>query len=51
MRTFEIIIALIAALLVFVAIKLIGFVVHIALVGALVGLVIGFLIARAFRRA
>ncbi len=51
MRTFEIIVALIAALVVFAAIKLIGFVIHIALIGAVVGLVIGFLIARAFRRS
>lgn len=50
MRIFEIIIALIAALVVFAAVKLIGFVVHIALIGAVVGLMIGFLIARVFRR-
>jgi positive regulator of sigma E activity len=51
MRVLEIIAALILALVVFAAFKLIGVVVHIALVGAAVGLVIGFIIARAFRKA
>jgi hypothetical protein len=51
MRTLEIIVALVLAAVVFVAAKLIGFVLHIALIGAVVGLVVGFVIARAFRGA
>lgn len=51
MRLFEIIAALIVALVAFAAIKLIGLVLHIALIGAAVGLVIGFVIARMLRRA
>jgi positive regulator of sigma E activity len=51
MRTLEIIVALIFALIVFVAIKLIGLVLHIALIGAALGLIAGFLIARVFRRS
>lgn len=50
MRALEIIIALIVAALAFVALKLIGLVIHIALIGAVVGLVVGFFIARASRR-
>ncbi|HEY2884651.1 MAG TPA: hypothetical protein VGJ08_05510 [Rhizomicrobium sp.] len=50
MRALEIIIAVIVAALAFVALKLIGLVIHIALIGAVVGLIIGFFIARAFRR-
>jgi positive regulator of sigma E activity len=49
MRTLEIVVALIVALLAFVAIKLIGLMLHIALIGAAVGLVAGFVIARLFR--
>ncbi len=49
MRTLEIAVALIVALLAFVAIKLIGLMLHIALIGAAVGLVAGFVIARLFR--
>jgi hypothetical protein len=51
MRTLEIVVALVLAAIVFVAVKLIGFVLHIALIGAAVGLVVGFVIARAFRSA
>jgi NhaP-type Na+/H+ or K+/H+ antiporter len=51
MRALEIILALIAAAAVFVVLKLIGLVIHIALIGALVGLILGFAIARAFRRS
>ena len=40
-----------AAAIVFVVLKLIGLVIHIALIGALVGLILGFAIARAFRRS
>lgn len=50
MRTLEVILALIFALVVFVALKLIGIVIHIALVGAAIGLVAGFLLARMFRK-
>jgi len=51
MRALEIIAALILALVVFAAFKLIGVVLHIALVGAAVGLIIGFIIARMLRRS
>ncbi len=50
MRTLEIVVALIVAAIAFIALKLIGLVIHIALIGAVVGLIIGFLIARAFRK-
>ena len=50
MRTLELIAAVIVALVVFVAIKLIGVVLHIALIGAAIGLFAGFLLARAFRQ-
>lgn len=50
MRLLEVIAALIVALAAFVAIKLIGLVLHIALIGAAVGLVAGFVIARMLRR-
>lgn len=49
MRTLELMVALIVAMIAFVAIKLIGFVLHIALIAAVIGLVVGFGIARAFR--
>ncbi|GAA0541403.1 membrane associated rhomboid family serine protease [Rhizomicrobium palustre] len=51
MRILEIAAALIVALLAFAIIKLIGFVLQIALVGAVMGLVIGFLLARLLRRS
>lgn len=50
MRALEIIVALIVAAVVFIALKLIGLVLHVALIAAAIGLVAGFLIARAFRR-
>lgn len=50
MHALELIAALIVALVVFAAIKLIGFVLYIALIGAAVGLVAGFVLARAFRK-
>ena len=50
MRTLEGVIALVVALVAFAALKLIGLVLHIALVGAAVGLVLGLVLARAFRR-
>ncbi|GAA0561572.1 DUF4175 domain-containing protein [Rhizomicrobium electricum] len=50
MRILEIVAALIVALVAFVVFKLIGFVLHIALIGAAAGLIIGFLIARMVRR-
>ncbi len=49
MRSLEITGALVAAVLVFIAMKLIGLVLHIALIAAAIGLVAGFLVARAFR--
>jgi hypothetical protein len=51
MRTLEIFVALIVAAAAFIAIKLIGFVLHVALIAAVLGLVAGFVIARLFRRA
>lgn len=50
MRALEIIIGIIVAAVVFVALKIIGIVIHIALIGAVGGLIIGFAIARAFRK-
>jgi hypothetical protein len=50
-RTIELILALVCAGIIFIALKLVGLVIHIALIGAVVGLVIGFAIARAFRPA
>jgi hypothetical protein len=50
MRALEIILALVFAAVVFVGLKVIGIVIHIALVGALIGLVAGFALARAFRK-
>ncbi len=50
MRALEIAAALILGLIVLVTLKLIGMVIHVAIMGALVGLVLGFAIARAFRR-
>ena len=50
MRALEIIVALIVALVAFVVVKLLGLVIHVALVAAAVGLIAGFIIARMFRR-
>jgi len=50
MRILEIIVALIVALVAFVILKALGFVIHIALVVAAIGFVAGYLIARMFRR-
>lgn len=50
MRILEVGAAIIVALVAFAAFKLIGFVLHIALVGAAVGLIVGFVIARMLRR-
>ncbi len=50
MRSFEIIAALIVAALAFVVIKLLGLVIHIALIAAVLGLVLGLVIARLLRR-
>ena len=51
MRALEIIVALILAGIVFVVVKFLGLVLHVALVAAAIGLVVGFIIARAFRRS
>ena len=51
MRALEIVVALIVAAAAFVAVKLLGLVIHIALIAAVLGLVVGFVIARLFRRA
>jgi multisubunit Na+/H+ antiporter MnhF subunit len=50
MRAFEIIIALVAAVLVFAVVKLLGLFLKLALVAALLGFVAGLLLARLFRR-
>ena len=50
MHALELIAALIVAFIVFVAIKLIGFVLYIALIAAVVGLAAGFVLARAIRK-
>lgn len=50
MRTFEIIIALIAAALVFVVFKILGLVIKFALIAAVLGFIAGLVLARLFRR-
>jgi hypothetical protein len=50
MRVLEIAVALIFALVIFVVLKLLGLVIHVALVVAAIGFVAGYLIARMFRR-
>jgi hypothetical protein len=50
MRTFEIMAALVVALIVFVVVKLLGLFVKFALVAALLGFIAGLLLARLFRR-
>jgi Flp pilus assembly protein TadB len=50
MRALEIVAALIVAVIAFIAVKLLGLVIHVALIAAVLGLVLGFGIARAFRR-
>ncbi|MBC8036913.1 MAG: hypothetical protein H7X89_06830 [Rhizobiales bacterium] len=50
MRSFEIIAALLLAAILFIILKVIGFVLKFAAAAALVGLVAGWLLARAFRR-
>ena len=50
MRSIEIWIALIVAVTAFVVVKLIGLVIHVAIVAGLLGLVAGFVLARALRR-
>lgn len=51
MRALEIVAALIVAAIAFIAVKLLGLVIHVALIAAALGLILGFGIARAFRRA
>lgn len=51
MRTFEIIAALILAVIVLLAAKLIGLVIKFALVAALLGFIGGLVLARMFRRS
>jgi hypothetical protein len=51
MRFLEILAAVVLAGVAFIAFKLIGFVLHIAIIAGVIGLVVGFFIARAFRRA
>lgn len=50
MRTFEIIIALIVAALVFVVFKILGLLIKFALIAALLGFIAGLVLARLFRR-
>ena len=49
MRTFEIVIALIAAVIIFFVLKLIGLIVKFALVAAVLGFVAGLVVARGLR--
>ena len=49
MRAFEIVAAILVGTLLLVALKVIGVVIKIAVIGALIGMVLGFFIARAFR--
>lgn len=50
MRALEIAAALILAAVAFIAVKLIGLVLHVALIAAVIGLIVGFAVARAFRQ-
>jgi hypothetical protein len=50
MRTFEVGLALLLAVIAFIVFKLIGLVLKFALIAALAGLIIGFAIGRALRR-
>lgn len=50
MRNFEIIAALVLAVILFVGLKVIGLVVKFALIAAALGFVAGLLLARSFRR-
>jgi hypothetical protein len=50
MRALEIVVALIVAAVAFVTVKLLGLVIHIALIAATLGLIVGFVIARVLRR-
>ena len=49
MRTFELVIALIIAVIVFFVLKLIGLIVKFALIAAAIGFIAGLLLARALR--
>lgn len=51
MRVFEVVAALLLGAVLLVALKLIGVVLKIALVGAAIGVVAGYLLARGLRRA
>jgi membrane associated rhomboid family serine protease len=50
MRTFELIIALVCALVLFVALEVIGLVLKFAIIAAFLGFVAGLLLARVLRR-
>jgi membrane associated rhomboid family serine protease len=50
MRSFEIIAALILAVIVFFVLKLLGLLIQFAAIAALLGFVVGLVLARAFRR-
>lgn len=50
MRTFEIVIALIVAALVFVVFKVLGLLIKFALIAAVLGFIAGLVLARLFRR-
>jgi len=50
LRTFEIIAGLLVALILFLALKMIGMVIKLALFAAVLGFVAGLLLARSFRR-
>ncbi|HUO01316.1 MAG TPA: hypothetical protein VMU31_00950 [Rhizomicrobium sp.] len=49
MRSFELVVALIVAVIVFAALKIIGLIVKFALIAALLGFVAGLVLARALR--
>lgn len=51
MRAFEIIAALILAAVAFVAVKIMGLVIHVAVIAAVLGLISGFVLARLFRNS
>ena len=51
MRSFEIIAALILAVVIFFVLKVLGLLIKFAAIAALLGFVVGLVIARAFRRS
>ncbi len=49
MRTFELVVGIIFAVLIFVGLKITGLIIKFALIAAVIGFIAGLLLARAFR--